>query len=79
MASRKMRRIFGDVRLAAKALLQEHLGLTDEEAEDEEWKLPVPAFENAVNVAMATSPTVPVQPDWLMALAARQLWFLACK
>jgi hypothetical protein len=79
MASGKMRRISRKVRRAGKALLQEHLGLTDEEAEDEVLKLPETAFINAVNVAMTVSPTVPVQPDWLVAMTARQFWFLACK
>jgi hypothetical protein len=79
LASPEMRRAFYRVLWSAKTHLQEHLHITDGEAENELSHFPEAAFMNAINVALALSPKAPVQPDWLVAITARQLWFLACK
>lgn len=79
MASDQMRRFFATVKLTANELLQHHLGLTSQQAENELGRLLEPAFENALNGAMAVSWTIPVQPDWLLDFAARWIWVMACK
>lgn len=68
-----------NVRAAVKRLLQKNLNFTHEEADEEEWNLLMPAFQHSLKVAMIASPTIPVQSDWLIALTAHQLWFMACK
>ncbi|POS70563.1 hypothetical protein DHEL01_v211042 [Diaporthe helianthi] len=78
LASPKIQDTLLKVRHAVKEFLQKNLDFTRKEAEDEEWNLLLPAFQHAINVAMIASPTVPVQPDWLIALTAHQLWFMAC-
>ncbi|KAG8166083.1 hypothetical protein KVR01_004635 [Diaporthe batatas] len=79
MASQKAKVFFAKVLDKAAKLLMEEAGLPARAAVAEADGMCFEAFDRALNLAMEESERKAVQCDWLVVIAGRFLWVVACE